>query len=53
MNESIYDYLIIQKMRALYDNFEADSTKDEIFTAQEEKEQDSFIEALLATSVMK
>lgn len=53
VNESVYDYEIIKKMKVLYDNFEANSSIDENFTPQEEAEENDFIELLLKTPVMK
>lgn len=40
-------------MRILYDNFEANSSIDEIVTQEEDEEENDFIAALLETSVMK
>lgn len=53
VNESVFDYEIIRKMKILYDNFEANSSVDENFTQQEEIEENEFIELLLETPVMK
>lgn len=40
-------------MKTLYDNFEMNSSVDEIVTQHEEDEQNIFIKMLLATPVMK
>lgn len=44
---------IIRKMRALYDNFEANSSIDESITEEEVFEEKEFISSLIQTSVMK
>ena len=45
--------IIVNKMKALYDNFEALSSIDERFTTKEKEEQDEFIAELLKSPVMK
>lgn len=40
-------------MKTLYDNFEMNSLVDETITEHEEVEQNTFIDMLLATPVMK
>lgn len=52
-NATLNKSLTIQRLRDLFDNYEADASKPEKQTADEVKEQDAFIDAVLNTKVMK
>ncbi|XP_065077283.1 endoribonuclease CG2145-like [Ochlerotatus camptorhynchus] len=43
----------IEKMRALFNNYEVDTMVNEYVTPMEKKEENDFVDALLATSVMR
>lgn len=43
----------IVKLRALFNNYELDTTTDETVTATERQEEDEFLEKILDTAVMR
>lgn len=49
----IYKVPTIQKLRALFDNYELDASDSEIVTPNELQENDDFINAVLDTQVMQ
>lgn len=53
MDEFVNNDDVVKKMRILYDNFETNSSVDEIITDEENAEELEFIISLLQTSVMK
>lgn len=53
VDDAINELGLISKIKAMYDNFEANSSINEDFTLEEEAEQNEFITALLETPVMK
>lgn len=53
VDPAVYAHATIKKMKILYDNFDANSSIDEVVTREEEEEESDFIAALLETSVMK
>lgn len=49
----VYAMPTIEKMRALFNNYEVDTMVNEYVTPMEKKEENDFVDALLATSVMR
>lgn len=49
----VYAVPTIEKMRALFNNYEVDTMVNEYVTPMEKKEENDFVDALLATSVMR
>ncbi|XP_058825301.1 endoribonuclease CG2145-like [Topomyia yanbarensis] len=49
----VYAVPTIEKMRALFNNYELDTMVNEHVTAMEKKEENDFVDALLATNVMR
>lgn len=49
----VYAISTIEKMRALFNNYELDTQVNEHVTAMEKKEENDFVDALLATGVMR
>lgn len=53
VSDEINQHETVRKLKILYDNFEANSSIDEIVTDEEIAEETEFISSLLQTSVMK
>ncbi|XP_055606628.1 endoribonuclease CG2145-like [Uranotaenia lowii] len=51
--KQVYAVPTIDKMRALFNNYELDTQVNEYVSPLEKKEEDDFVEALLATTVMR
>lgn len=51
--DAFKESLTVQRLRDLFDNYEADASIAEDHTADDLKEQDAFIDAILDTDVMK
>lgn len=49
----VYAIPTIEKMRALFNNYEVDTMVNEYVTPMEKKEENDFVDALLATTVMR
>ncbi|XP_058448210.1 endoribonuclease CG2145-like [Malaya genurostris] len=49
----VYAIPTIEKMRALFNNYELDTMVNEYVTPMEKKEENDFVDALLATNVMR
>ncbi|XP_053697280.1 endoribonuclease CG2145-like [Sabethes cyaneus] len=49
----VYAVPTIEKMRALFNNYELDTMVNEYVTPMEKKEENDFVDALLATNVMR
>jgi hypothetical protein len=53
LSDEVYELNTIKKMILLYDNFERNSSVDELVTADEMREESEFIHALLDTAVIQ
>lgn len=53
LSDEIFEANTIKKMIVMYDNFERNSSVDELETADEMREENDFINALLETAVIK
>ncbi|XP_055642561.1 endoribonuclease CG2145 [Toxorhynchites rutilus septentrionalis] len=51
--QQVFSYPTIEKMRPLFNNYEIDTMVNEHVTAMEKKEENDFVDALLATNVMR
>lgn len=51
--KQVYAVPTIEKMRALFNNYELDTMVNEYVTPMEKKEENDFVDALLATNVMR
>lgn len=51
--QEVFAVPTIEKMRALFNNYEVDTMVNEYVTPMEKKEENDFVDALLATSVMR
>ncbi|XP_055549223.1 endoribonuclease CG2145-like [Wyeomyia smithii] len=49
----VYAVPTVEKMRALFNNYEVDTMVNEYVTPMEKKEENDFVDALLATNVMR
>jgi hypothetical protein len=53
LSDEVYELNTIKKMILLYDNFERNSSVDELVTADEMREESELIHALLDTAVIQ
>lgn len=53
LSEEIFELDTVKKMIVLYDNFERNSSIDELVTDEELREEREFINALLETAIIK
>ena len=53
IDEKIWSVTTVEKMKAMYNNYEQDTAVNEYVSPIERKEEDEFVEAVLATPVMR
>jgi poly(U)-specific endoribonuclease len=53
VDEKLWSVSTVEKMRAFYNNYEQDTAINEYVSPIERKEEDDFIDAVLATPVMR
>uniref|UniRef100_T1PE22 Endoribonuclease XendoU n=1 Tax=Musca domestica TaxID=7370 RepID=T1PE22_MUSDO len=53
VNPKVYENPIVAKMRLLFNNYEQDTLTNEHVTPNERKEENDFVDAVMATSVMR
>lgn len=53
IDEKLFTVNTVEKMQVMYNNYEQDTTINEYVSPNERKEEDEFLEAVLATPVMR
>lgn len=53
IDEKLFNVNTVEKMKMLYNNYEQDTAINEYVSPNEKKEEDEFLDAVLATPVMR
>lgn len=53
LDEKLFSVNTVEKMKAMFNNYEQDTAINEYVSPIERKEEDEFLEAVLATPVMR